>query len=142
MKTQSFDIVVVGAGPVGLMCAYLAKLCNLSVMVLDKSEGPLEVGRADALNARTLQLLEIVNLFSELYSLGKTCSTSSVWTNGKFISRQSSWWDQLQGCMHKHFLMLGQSFVEKLLDKKLNDIGLPVRRKMEIVDLKVANNYC
>ena len=112
------DIVIVGAGPVGLMCGYLGQLCGLRTIVLDQSAEPLQVGRADALNARTLQLLEIVDLFKELYPLGKTCNTSSIWANGHFVSRQSTWWDDLEGCLHKHFLMLGQSFVENLLQLK------------------------
>ncbi len=112
MITQKTDVVVVGAGPVGLLCAYLVHLCGIDMIIIDKSEDPLKVGRADALNARTLQLLEIVDLFSELYKLGKTCNTSSVWSEGQFISRQSSWWDELDGCLHKHFLMLGQSFID------------------------------
>lgn len=136
------DIVIVGAGPVGLMCAYLGLLCGLRTVVLDQSAEPLQVGRADALNARTLQLLEIVGLFKELYPLGKTCSKSSVWANGQFISRQSSWWDDLEGCLHKHFLMLGQSFIEQLLDAKLRDLGTPVRRSTAVTDVQLAGNGC
>ena len=141
-KSDAIDIVIVGAGPVGLMCAYLGQLCGLRVMVLDQSEGPLKVGRADALNARTLQLLEIVDLFDELYPLGKTCNTSSVWANGRFISRQSSWWDELEGCMHKHFLMLGQSFVEELLDNKLREARAEIRRLSQVVDVRLVENGC
>jgi len=142
MSTQETDVVIVGAGPVGLMCAYLGQLCGLRTIVIDKSDGPLELGRADALNARTLQLLELVDLFEELYPLGKTCNTSSVWADGKFISRQSSWWDELEGCFHKHFLMLGQSYVEKLLDKKLKDIGAGVKRKIAIENVELNNDGC
>jgi len=140
--TQETDILIVGAGPVGLMCAYLGQLCGLRTMVIDKSLGPLEVGRADALNARTLQLLEIADLFDELYPLGKTCNTSSVWSGGKFISRQSSWWEELEGCMHKHFLMLGQSFVEKLLDKKLIELDAAVKRETSVEDVQVIPETC
>lgn len=141
MKTQT-DILIVGAGPVGLMCAYLAKLCGLKAVVVDKSAKPLEVGRADALNARTLQLLETVDLFKELYPLGKPCNTSSVWANGKFLSRQSTWWDELEGCLHKHFLMIGQSFVEKLLDEKLTQADAPVRRMTSVEDIQVTAHGC
>ncbi len=142
MKPQDTDVVIVGAGPVGLMCAYLGNLCGLSTIVVDKSAGPLEVGRADALNARTLQLLEIGGLFDELYPLGKPCNTSSVWAEGKFVSRQSSWWDDLPGCFHKHFLMLGQSYVEKLLDQKLRAKGPIVRRSTMVEDVRVSPEGC
>ncbi len=142
MTTQDTDIVIVGAGPVGLMCAYLGQLCGLRTVVLDQSAEPLQAGRADALNGRSLQLLEVVDLFKELYPLGKTCNTSSVWANGKFISRQSAWWDDLEGCMHKHFLMLGQSHLERLLDVKLRELGNPVRRLAAATDIRLTVNGC
>ncbi len=134
--------MIVGAGPVGLMCAYLGQLCGLQTVIVDSSDGPLAVGRADALNARTLQLFEIIDLFKELYPLGKTCNTSSVWANGKFISRQSSWWDELEGCLHKHFLMLGQAYLEKQLDEKLNQIGAAVQRSTKIINIELNKDGC
>jgi 2-polyprenyl-6-methoxyphenol hydroxylase-like FAD-dependent oxidoreductase len=142
MKPKTADLVIVGAGPVGLMCAYLGQLCGMHTIIIDKSEGPLKVGRADALNARTLQFLEIVNVFAELYPLGKICNTSSVWADGQFISRQSSWWDELEGCMHKHFLMLGQSYLEKLLDKKLTTMGRAVKRLTTIENIELNKEGC
>ena len=136
------DIIIIGAGPVGLLSAYLARRCGLEVVIIDKSEGPLEVGRADALNARTLQLLEIVDLFGELYPKGKPCNTSSVWADGRFVSRQSEWWDHLEGCFHKHFLMLGQAYVEELLDRELAELDSPVRRRTEVESLEVSETGC
>lgn len=142
MITKTADVVIVGAGPVGLMCAYLGRLCGMDIVAVDKSDGPLELGRADALNARTLQLLELVDLFDELYPLGKTCNTSSVWADGKFISRQSAWWEDLEGCLHKHFLMLGQAYVEKLLDKKLKKFEAAVIRSTTIENIEVNEDAC
>lgn len=137
-----YDVVIIGAGPVGLMSAYLGQLSGLKTLIVDKSHGPLQVGRADALNARTLQLLEIVDLFNELYPLGKPVNTSSVWANGKFVSRQSTWWEALDGCFHKHFLMLGQSFVEALLDKKLQHMGTAVQRSTSVKNIEITENGC
>jgi 2-polyprenyl-6-methoxyphenol hydroxylase-like FAD-dependent oxidoreductase len=140
MTDSEFDLVIVGAGPVGLMCAHLARLSGLTAIALDRTEGPLQVGRADALNARTLQLLEVAGLFNELYPFGKPCNTSSIWSDGRFLSRQSQWWNELEGCFHKHFLMLGQSFLENLLDKKL--AATSVRRKSEVAQIEVFPDGC
>jgi 2-polyprenyl-6-methoxyphenol hydroxylase-like FAD-dependent oxidoreductase len=142
MTAQRADLLIAGAGPVGLMCAYLAQLCGLSAVIVDKSEKPLEVGRADALNARTLQLLEVAGLFDDLYPLGKPCNTSSVWSGGKFLSRQSTWWDELEGCAHKHFLMLGQSYVEALLDERLKNAGSAVKRSTSVRNIEVDATGC
>ncbi len=142
MITTETDIFIVGAGPVGLACAYLAELSGLKTIIVDKSEGPLQVGRADALNGRTLQLLEVADLFEELYPLGLPCNTSSIWENGKFVSRQSHWWEALEGCFHKHFLMLGQSFVEKFLNEKLDLINASVVRQTTLEDIQVTDQGC
>lgn len=141
-SSLSADILIIGAGPVGLMCAYLGMLSGLTTVIIDKSSGPLEVGRADALNARTLQLFELVGLFENLYPLGKPCNTSSVWANGKFISRQSSWWDDLEGCFHKHFLMIGQPHVEHLLNEKIKSLGSAVERSTEALNIEVNSTGC
>ncbi len=140
MKTRKTDIMIVGAGPVGLMCAYLGRKFGLDIVIADKSSGPLEVGRADALNARTLQLMQLAGLFEELYPQGKPVNTSSVWSEGKFISRQSSWWDSLEGCFHKHFLMIGQSYVEKALDRKLLEAGAGVLRSREVSSIEAGES--
>lgn len=142
MSNSETDVVIVGAGPVGLLCAYLARVCGLRALVVDRSAAPLQVGRADAINARTLQLLELVGLFDELYLKGKPCNTSSVWAEGRFVSRQSTWWDELEGCFHKHFLMLGQAFVEQLLDEKLKDGNSAVLRNTSAIDMEVGNDGC
>jgi len=138
-KKTTVDIFIAGAGPVGLMCAYLGRKFGLDIAIADKSHGPLEVGRADALNARTLQLMELAGLFDEIYPQGKPVNTSSVWGSGKFISRQSSWWDSLEGCFHKHFLMIGQSYVEKALDFRLTEAGKGVLRQQEIISIEAID---
>lgn len=136
------DLVVVGAGPVGLMCAYLGDLCGLHTAIMDPSDRCTSVGRADALNARTLQLLELIGLFDDLYPLGKPCNTSSVWANGNFISRQSSWWENTEGCFHKHFLMLGQSYLESLLDERLKKTRSAVIRSVAVENIEIIENGC
>lgn len=135
MSPQVVDVMIVGAGPVGLLCAYLGRLLGLRVLIVDRTCGPLQVGRADALNARTLQLLELVDLFDGLYPHGKPCSTSSVWAGGGFVARRSAWWDALEGCFHPHFLMIGQSHVEALVDERLHLLGLGVQRNTSVVDV-------
>ena len=142
MKSQHIDLMIIGAGPVGLTCAYLAHLSGLSTLIIDKSSAPLQVGRADALNARSLQLLEIANLFDELYPKGRICNTSSVWSKGAFVSRQSTWWDALEGCFHKHFLMIGQSFIEQALDNKLNVLERGVKRNISVTDIEIREDRC
>ncbi|KAI6419672.1 hypothetical protein MCOR14_010786 [Pyricularia oryzae] len=114
------DLVVVGGGPTGLLSALLASRLGLTVSVLDAKPGPLELGGADALNARTQQYLEIVGILDELLPKGLKCNTSSTFADGQFKSRQSHWWTGLQHCQHKNFLMLGQPAIEATLLARLD----------------------
>lgn len=41
----------------------------------DSKQGPLELGRADALNARTQQSLEVVGILDDLIQQGITCNS-------------------------------------------------------------------
>ncbi|KAH6674038.1 FAD monooxygenase [Plectosphaerella plurivora] len=113
------DLAVVGGGPTGLLTAYLAEQLGVKVCVIDSKKGPLEIGRADALNARTQQYLEVVGILDELLPEGITCNTSSTFGDGEFKSRQSQWWNSLKFCYRKNFLMLGQPLVEQALYSRL-----------------------
>ena len=136
------DVLIIGAGPVGLLSAYLSHLSGLTFKIVDKNSAPLDVGRADALNARTLQLLDMVGLLEDLFDKGLACKTSTIFSKGEFISKDSSWWDELQGCKYKHFLMLGQSYIEKHLDHKLKQLNNPVERNKNVKDITREEDFC
>ncbi|KAK7931138.1 Monooxygenase- FAD-binding protein [Apiospora marii] len=112
-------------GPTGLLSAVLARQLGLSVSVIDEKPSSLQVGRADALNARTQQYLEVVGTLKALRQKGIECNTSSTFAEGDFKSRQSKWWTGLEHCHHKNFLMIGQPEVEKAL---LGQLDTPVVR--------------
>lgn len=118
--TEQLDLVVIGGGPTGLLSALLASRLGLTVCVFDAKPQPLEFGRADALNARTQQYLEVVGVLDELLEEGLECNTSSTFGAGEFKSRQSHWWTSLSHCLHPNFLMIGQPVIEKLLTARLD----------------------
>ncbi|OTA58837.1 hypothetical protein K449DRAFT_397643 [Hypoxylon sp. EC38] len=78
---------------------------------------PLEVGRADALNARTQQYLEVVGILDELFPLGIKYNTSSTFSEGSHSLTS------LQHCFRPNFLMIGQPPVERVFR---NHLDVPV----------------
>ncbi|KAI1472619.1 FAD binding domain-containing protein [Daldinia caldariorum] len=129
---EEVDLAIIGGGPTGLLSALLATRLGLSVRVIDAKSGPLEVGRADALNARTQQYLEVVEILNKLLPLGIKCNTSSTFSDGNFKSRQSHWWTSLEHCAHPNFLMIGQSVVEQILKDELDS---PVYYQEKVVSI-------
>jgi hypothetical protein len=59
--TNEWYANVNAAGPTGLLSALLARQLGLSVCILDAKRGPLQVGGADAITARTQQYLEVAS---------------------------------------------------------------------------------
>ncbi|WP_306338967.1 FAD-dependent monooxygenase, partial [Streptomyces sp. KL118A] len=67
------DVVVVGAGPAGLMLAGELRLGGADVVVLDRREGPTTQSRASTLHARTMEILDARGLLGALG--GPPCET-------------------------------------------------------------------
>ena len=56
---DAVDVLIVGCGPAGLtLAAQLAAFPEINTMITERKEGPLEVGQADGLACRSLEMLE------------------------------------------------------------------------------------
>ncbi|HTB88851.1 MAG TPA: FAD-dependent monooxygenase [Steroidobacteraceae bacterium] len=70
MDDSEHTIVIAGAGPIGLaLGAELKRLC-ISSLVLDRQEAGANTSRAAVVHARTLEVLEPLELTSELLREG------------------------------------------------------------------------
>ncbi|KAF9776902.1 hypothetical protein IL306_004847 [Fusarium sp. DS 682] len=118
---EQVDVTVIGGGPTGLFVALLLQPLGISVCVLDEKPCALELGRADALNARTQQYFEVAGILDELLPDGLKCNTSSTFKSGDFKSHQNAWWVSIEHAFHKNFLMIGQPVVEKVMRNRLGD---------------------
>ncbi|KAK5996447.1 FAD-dependent monooxygenase terD-like protein [Cladobotryum mycophilum] len=121
-NVEVVDVAIVGGGPTGLFSGLLLHRLGVSIRILDAKPQSLDFGRADALNARTQQYLEVAGLLDELLQQGLKCNTSSTFGDGDFKSRQNEWWVSLEHTLHKNFLMIGQPVVEAMLSNRLEGL--------------------
>lgn len=81
---STYDVVVVGGGPVGLLVAYQIARFGLSVCVLEKYDKKTQdaYGRAIALFPRTLEQLDQLDLINPMLQKGFACRTSVTYKDG------------------------------------------------------------
>ena len=61
------DVLIVGCGPAGLvLAAQLANFPDIKTAVIDRKDGPLEVGQADGVACRTVEMFEAFGLADRL----------------------------------------------------------------------------
>ena len=75
---ETADVVIVGAGPAGLvLAAQLAEYPEIATVVVDRRPGPLEVGQADGVACRTVEMFEAFGLadrlVNEAYWVNEVC---------------------------------------------------------------------
>lgn len=77
---ETVDVLIAGSGPAALMLA--AHLCtrpNITTRVIERREGPLEIGQADGVAARTVELFETLGLSEKLVREGYWVNETVFW---------------------------------------------------------------
>ncbi|KAK0224147.1 FAD binding domain-containing protein [Armillaria fumosa] len=113
------DVLVVGAGPVGLMTAALLARQGITTRILDKSAHPLPVGRADALQPRTLELFQQIGLIDEVTPLGPLMGHTVVYKDGKKEIFAESHQSPSESCRYHGLHTATQTEIEHALIRDL-----------------------
>ncbi|MBN9734200.1 MULTISPECIES: FAD-dependent monooxygenase [unclassified Pseudonocardia] len=75
------DVLIVGCGPAGLvLAAQLANFPDIRTVVVDRKDGPLEVGQADGVACRTVEMFEAFGLANRLIDEAYRVNEVSFWS--------------------------------------------------------------
>jgi 2-polyprenyl-6-methoxyphenol hydroxylase-like FAD-dependent oxidoreductase len=122
------DVVVVGAGPTGLMLACELALAGTTVKLLDERTDMPNITRAFAVHARTLELLDARGLADELLTRGVPVRELAP-PGGRTLNL---------GELPTRFgmvLIVPQSGTEKVLQARAAGLGVEIVRGAEVVGL-------
>jgi 2-polyprenyl-6-methoxyphenol hydroxylase-like FAD-dependent oxidoreductase len=138
MKT---DVLIVGAGPTGLMLANQLGRRGLRPIIIDRHSGPAMQTRAMAVHARTLEIYRKLGISDAAVELGQVSNGANMWVGGRKKARipfEEMGRDQ---SAFPYVLMLGQDDNERLLGAHLRRWDIEVQWNTELLALEQHSDH-
>ncbi|WP_407155719.1 FAD-dependent monooxygenase [Bradyrhizobium sp. STM 3557] len=128
------QVLIVGAGPTGLVLALWLTRLGVSVRIIDKTSEPGTTSRALAVQARTLELYQQLDLAETVVAQGHRVPAVNMWAEGQHAARVSLE-DIGTGSTRYPFLhIFPQDQHERLLIDRLAQLGAKVERQTELLN--------
>ncbi|MGH7581812.1 MAG: FAD-dependent oxidoreductase [Gemmatimonadales bacterium] len=126
------EVLVVGAGPTGLVLALWLARRGVAVRIIDKTAEPGTTSRALAVQARTLEFYRQLGLADDAVRRGLPFAAINLWARGKHAGR-AAFGDVGEGLSpYPYLLILPQEEHERLLIEHLERTGVHVERRTEL----------
>ncbi|HUN46838.1 MAG TPA: FAD-dependent monooxygenase [Stellaceae bacterium] len=126
------DVLIVGAGPTGLVLAlWLAKL-GVKPRIIDKTAEPGTTSRALAVQARTLELYRQLGLDEPVVARGHKVPAVNLWVRGARAARMPFQTVGEDLTPYPFLQIFPQDQHERLLIERLQALGVTVERRTEL----------
>jgi 2-polyprenyl-6-methoxyphenol hydroxylase-like FAD-dependent oxidoreductase len=127
------DVLIVGAGPTGLVLAlWLAKF-GVNVRIIDKTAEPGTTSRALAVQARTLELYGQLNLADFVIEHGHKVPAVNLWVKGNTTARLLFETVGKDLTPYPFLEIFPQDEHERLLIERLEKFDVSVERRTELI---------
>lgn len=126
------DVLIVGAGPTGLLLASVLARYGVTLRLIDKNPYPSRTSKALTVFARTLEIFDQLGIAETAISRGRKLSEFQMYANGKPLAQMSL--TDIDSCF-PFVLCLPQSETEHLLETSLETFGVRVERSLTFTGL-------
>ena len=130
------DVLIVGAGPTGLMLANQLGRRGIRATIIDRHRGPAQQSRAMAVHARTLEIYAKLGIADRAVALGQRGDAANMWAEGRRSARIPLGEIGQDLSPFPYVLMLGQDDNERILGERLRELGIHVQWNTELVALE------
>lgn len=127
------DVLVVGAGPAGMLLAAVLQRHGVRCRVVDQDEGPTDLTRAPVLWQRTQEVLAALGIRDHWLPEAQEMREESLHLYGSFAGVLPL---TAPDSPFSKAIYAGQDVTERILEAHLADVGLLVDHGREVVDYR------
>ena len=133
---MDLDVLIVGAGPTGLMLANQLARRGVRAQIIDRHAGPARETRALGVQARTLEIYAQLGIVERALELGKRGTGANIWAQGRWMARVPIGAAGHSATPYPYILVLGQDDNELIMGDRLRDFGVSVQWNTELTGLE------
>lgn len=131
-----FDVIIIGAGPTGLMAANQLARFGIDFLIIDSKPGPTAQSRAIVITARSMEIYQQMGISQTAIDEGRFITEFAIYVKGrqKAMATVGEFGKGLTD--FSYLLAFEQSKNEDLLVKHLADFNKTVRWNSELENIK------
>jgi 2-polyprenyl-6-methoxyphenol hydroxylase-like FAD-dependent oxidoreductase len=129
-STSPCQVLIIGAGPTGLVLAAQLLARGVTVRIIEKREGPPVHSRAVSLTARTLELLDTMGLAETFVAHGHPVRGFRMYAGARTLLNLDM---THNGSRYGFMLSLPQDETERLLRAHLRGLGGTIEQGVELI---------
>src|ERR1700739_3358774 len=130
---KQMDVLIIGAGPTGLVLALWLTKLGVKVRIIDKTAEPGTTSRALAVQARTLELYRQMDLADAIVERGHKVPAVNLWVKGEPAARFPFETVGSDLTPYSFLQIFPQDQHERLLIERLEQLGVSVERRTELI---------
>jgi len=130
------SVLIVGAGPTGLVLALSLTRLGVGVRIVDRVAEPGTTSRALAVQARTLELYRPLGLAAAVVERGIRVVAANFWVGATRVARAVFGDGGVGLSPFPYAIIFPQDEHERLLIERLQEAGVSVERRVELLGLE------
>jgi 2-polyprenyl-6-methoxyphenol hydroxylase-like FAD-dependent oxidoreductase len=140
-NARGIDVLIVGAGPTGLVLALWLTHLGVRVRIIDKTAEPGTTSRALAVQARTLELYNQIGLADEVVKRGRKVTAVNLWVEGRKAAHAVIGEFGAGISPFSYALVFPQDEHERLLIECLTTLSINVERQTELLGFEEVDDH-
>lgn len=125
-------VLIVGAGPTGLMTALELTRYGIPVRIIDRKSTPTLTTNAAGIQTRTIEIFDHIGIVDEFVAKGVVTTSLDLHSEKKTLASIPL---TTMDSFYKFILMLPQYETEKILNEALEKHNIHIERNIELVSL-------